>query len=450
LPSFSVTDLLNAATLSSSHTRIDFLSAAKLISTNSSLPVDERINLLSEALLRTQIPDSPESNALKEDINLTRQGLINLHGKLTVDIEGLCARFLLGKLYPLQRAPFNYGYRTDFYFEILNALNRWIESDVTLNKEAQLRAKEVKLCLERMHKLFIQSSQELISDDSTESTASGSLIQFITASLDSLIGEKSIEPAPLSFETRFLAFLNETKDAQEFWLPLTCLNPFNSQHQHVIILRFHKIKDETSPLDPIWKVSLVNIGLGAVQSSSERNVCYDIEAQVAQSSINISALNLLNSTFESPQKLYETIQKNVFNSTFKLGKAREMTTEGPCFTQVWHTLLKDFLDEPTYSRFMSYWISEEIRPLYYNKFLAGHLGATSPFINIGSPSTVPSHHLKDPAQPWPTTSQTYAIPAVSEELYSTVLNRLQNLLREHQSRATSLISARPTLLVSPK
>lgn len=430
-PSFSVNDLLTAATLSSSCTRFEFLFACKLISSNSSLPVDDRIRLLSQALLPTQIPDSAELTPLKQMISLERDRLINVHRKLTFDVEALCARFLSQKFYPLPRAPFNSGYGIDFYFEILNALNRWIESDTDLNKETLSHREEIKNCLERTQKLLAKASRGLVFSDSGTSAASASLFQSITHSLDSLVGEAPVEPDSCDFAKGLLSILNETKTDQEFWLPLTCLSSLTGEQHHVVVLRFHKMSEGLAPSESLWKVSLTNIGPGAIQPTHERNVCYDIEAIVTQGSINISAFNLLDNTFDTPQAIYEVVQRDVFNLKFELGKARETSAEALCSTQIWHVLLKDCLSDFAYSRFMSFWISEEMRPLYQAKLWAGHLGNTGPLITMSSPSAIPSQQLKTASSTWSGTPKVCTVPGVSEELYNIVMDRLHQLLRQH-------------------
>lgn len=412
-----------------------FLSRCLTISRNSQLPIDARIQLLSQALLHQPSENSISPlNPLQQILHQEKEHLISLYQRVTIQIEAVCARFLPEETHPIGRTPFINGYRSDFYLEILTNVTDWLECDIKLSPEERARGKELQLCLQRTQLLLSLAVQEqTILDAVTHATQ----IPLVLSN---------------NFASQLLAFIEQAKVGEEFWVPLTCLNPHNRAHYHIILLRFHKVT-ETNPICPtLWKVSIINIGLGAIvppdlkEKYSTKAVCQDFEVTISQNLLTLSSLNLLKNTFETPQDLYKTIHETLFNRLWGMGKERAMLTSiGLCATQTWHCLIKDFLKESIHSRLMSFWIAREIQQTRLYKALTGHLGYDRPFLSIGTHCHVatdesvsaPCEYPKGRIPYWETrpspifTPPPCRLPAASETLYGLVIEKLSGALESH-------------------
>ena len=233
-----------------------------------------------------------------------------------------------------------------------------------------------------------------------------------------------------------MCFIEASKVNQEIWIPILCLNPANQRQCHIILLRLHKI-DEAQSLSPaLWKATLINIGLGALGILYNKTpICQDFEVLIPQEFLTLEALNLLKNTFESPEKLYEILQKELFRGHFGLGTTRPLSLNGLCATQTWHFALHDFLKKPAYTQFMKFWINQEVKATHHHKLLAGNLGHEASFVEIGyshpDEEEITSYEwLKGrvpfwlEAPPLMFMPSACKLPTVSESLYRLVMGQL--------------------------
>jgi hypothetical protein len=414
-----------------------FLSNCLRLSRNRNLPIDARVQLLSRALL--QHPSDNPLNALfplQHALQQEKELLILQQQTVTIQIEAICARFLPEELHPIGRTPFINGYRCDFYLEILTNVTDWLVGDIKLSPEERIRGNQLETCLQKTRRLLSLAVQE----------------QNI---LDTIARGGQAPPAnelPITFERQLLYFIEEAKLNEEFWLPLTCLNGAEA-HYHIILLRLHKATDATSFSPALWRVSLINLGLGAIvppwlkEKHGKENVCQDFEVVIPQNLLTLSSLTLLKNTFENPKKLYGTIFETLFNRHWGLGKERTtFLSIGLCATQTWHVLVQDFLNESIYSRLMSFWIAREVQKTRLQKLLTGHLGSERTILTIGQPpcdgasagSSRPSLEYRMGRIPYWETGLSLAfnppsceLPAATEALYSLAMERILGVQKLH-------------------
>lgn len=388
------------------------------------LPIEIRINLLSQVLTQMDEPSVRARASLYEAVFQRHEQLCKLQREITIKIEAVCARFLPEGLYPLGRTPFINGYSASFYFEIFEAVDNWLKSDLCKKPSHQEMGRALQMCLKNTISLLNLSLED-------------------QKDLD-VLATKSLSPSmskPLKFAKQLLLFIELSKVNQELWLPLLCLNPANKRQCHIILLRLHKIREASTDSPTLWKATLINIGLGALGISTTGTLlCRDFEVFVSQEFLTLDALDLLKGTFESPEKLYETLQKELF-AGFSLGETRPLSLSGLCATQTWHFALKDFLKKPAYIQLMRFWVDREAKIIHRHRLLAGHLGHETSFVKIGSPDlekpeTVSYEWLKGRVPFWlPKPSPTFnplecELPTVCEPLYRLVMAQLSRFIRQ--------------------